>query len=268
MLSDRWSDAKRRLIGNRFEPALRKARWMANLPKVLRDPEVMPLTLEDGYMTLATEHLVTPGTLCVDGGSHIGSKLVEFIRLAPGVEHLAFEPVPSKAEWLRKRFGSQAEIHEQALGAEAGVATLSEPQSIGSGYSSLRTIHEDDCLTYEVEVTTLDKEVGDREVGFIKLDLEGYELFALQGARETLQRCRPALQFECSLPDTLAGIGYDRSEIFDFLHELDYDVYLAVDFVFGRSPMCGSEFARAGQFPFPGLNYFAVPTGTEVRRLR
>ncbi|MEZ5255662.1 MAG: FkbM family methyltransferase [Ilumatobacteraceae bacterium] len=200
--------------------------------------------------------------------SHIGSKLVEFIRLAPGVEHLAFEPVPSKAEWLRKRFGSQAEIHEQALGAEAGVATLSEPQSIGSGYSSLRTIHEDDCLTYEVEVTTLDKEVGDREVGFIKLDLEGYELFALQGARETLQRCRPALQFECSLPDTLAGIGYDRSEIFDFLHELDYDVYLAVDFVFGRSPMCGSEFARAGQFPFPGLNYFAVPTGTEVRRLR
>ena len=63
------------------------------------------------------------------------------------------------------------------------------------------------------------------------------------------------------------GIVQDRSRV-DARQFGNTSLHYAVDFVFGRSPMCGSEFARAGQFPFPGLNYFAVPTGTEVRRLR
>lgn len=34
------------------------------------------------------------------------------------------------------------------------------------------------------------------ECGFIKLDLQGYDYFALQGAVETIRRCKPVIMFE------------------------------------------------------------------------
>jgi FkbM family methyltransferase len=236
-------------------------------PKLVRHPELLPIALEDRYLSLATAALVQPGWRCVDGGCHLGSKLAEFCKLSPDVEHLAFEPVPHKAAWLRKRFGGRAEIHEAALGAVAGTAELSEPVK-GSGYSSLRRIDGDVRATFEVEVTTLDDAVAGRQVDFVKLDLEGFELFALQGAKKTIEDCRPVIQFECSLDSDLASVGYSRTDLWDLVaDELGYDVYVASDFCFGRDPVLRDEFRRQGTFPFPGFNYFAVPTGTPVSRL-
>lgn len=48
-----------------------------------------------------------------------------------------------------------------------------------------------------IEITTIDKEVNKRNltVGFIKADIEGMELQALQGARRTIERDRPIISF-------------------------------------------------------------------------
>lgn len=44
-----------------------------------------------------------------------------------------------------------------------------------------------------VRLTTIDRVVGNAEVGFIKLDIEGFELAALQGASGAIIRDRPLL---------------------------------------------------------------------------
>lgn len=44
-----------------------------------------------------------------------------------------------------------------------------------------------------VEIDTIDNIVGKNAVGFIKMDIEGYEEEALEGGRETIQRCKPVL---------------------------------------------------------------------------
>lgn len=45
----------------------------------------------------------------------------------------------------------------------------------------------------QIEVTTLDSEVGDDKVTFIKMDIEGSELNALKGARKTIMKYKPRL---------------------------------------------------------------------------
>jgi hypothetical protein len=52
-------------------------------------------------------------------------------------------------------------------------------------------------LTYEemekVAVTTLDTEFSGGDFDLLKLDIEGFEMKALEGARETLKKFKPAL---------------------------------------------------------------------------
>ena len=44
-----------------------------------------------------------------------------------------------------------------------------------------------------IHITTIDKECGDRNVGLIKMDIEGAEYSSIQGALETIKRDKPVL---------------------------------------------------------------------------
>jgi len=68
----------------------------------------------------------------------------------------------------------------------------------------------------EVQVVALDRIVpADRRVAVIQLDVEGHEQYALEGAKATIERCRPLIVLE-TLPepawvaDELAPLGYER----------------------------------------------------------
>lgn len=52
------------------------------------------------------------------------------------------------------------------------------------------------------------------------LDVEGYELFALQGALETLQRCRPVVSVE--LNKNLAHVGHTAGDVVACLEAMGY----------------------------------------------
>jgi len=96
---------------------------------------------------------------------------------------MAFEPMPDKAEWLRKKF-PEVEVHAKALGAEPGLATLSINQT-RSGLSGLKPFGDasDEFTEMDVEIARLDDPVpADREISFLKIVVEGAELSVLQGA--------------------------------------------------------------------------------------
>jgi FkbM family methyltransferase len=58
----------------------------------------------------------------------------------------------------------------------------------GNGASSIDTTGEN-----EVKVTTLDKELQDKKVTFIKMDIEGAEVEALKGAKNIIEKNKPKL---------------------------------------------------------------------------
>src|SRR5690606_18094348 len=72
-----------------------------------------------------------------------------------------------------------------------------------------------------IRLTTLDGMLSSAPVHLIKLDIEGAELPALQGARELLARPAPGIVIEIGC-DTCRAAGYEMEDIFAFLEPFGY----------------------------------------------
>lgn len=244
-----------------------RMRWIFHAPRRFRNPELWDLYLEDRWIDVALTALIGPGDNCVDAGAHVGSMLAKIRRLSPHGSHVAFEPVPRKARWLRRKF-KDVSVIEAATAEETGTAVFYDDID-RPGFSGLtRPVDESRVESYEVGLVCLDEELtGYDRIDFIKIDVEGAELSTLRGADGILNRHRPAILFECGTDVQLQRFGYKRADLFDFFSERSYDVYSMVDFVFGRDPMSRHGFEKAGTYPYDGFNYVALPAGTKVSRL-
>ena len=102
----------------------------------------------------------------------------------------AFEPQPILQECLRANVAAaNLRLHPAALGNRDGaVAGAFDPRNTGMS-------HVVDDPRGEIRLARLD-DYAFAGVDFIKLDAEGYELFVLEGALDTLRRNRPLLLVE------------------------------------------------------------------------
>ncbi|WP_030669252.1 FkbM family methyltransferase [Streptomyces cellulosae] len=118
-------------------------------------------------------------------------------RLAGRAERVVtVEPVPHLARLLTSAAPANVRVVQAAASDRPGTARLwLPPDDAGDrGVSSLvrRDIHG---RALDVRCVTLD-ELGLRDVGFIKVDVDGNELAVLRGATVVLTRDRPALFIE------------------------------------------------------------------------
>ena len=65
------------------------------------------------------------------------------------------------------------------------------------------------------------------DVNAIKIDVEGSELLVMQGAKDTIERCRPSVQVEI-VPKQCTLFGYDPQDLYDFMAQYDYVCVSAV----------------------------------------
>jgi len=71
----------------------------------------------------------------------------------------------------------------------------------------------------ETEVRPLD-ELNLQEVDFIKMDAEGYEPLVVQGAMDTIKRCKPVIMYECKGHEE--RFGYKQNSVLEILKSLGY----------------------------------------------
>ncbi|MDH4278992.1 MAG: FkbM family methyltransferase [Acidimicrobiia bacterium] len=265
---------KGRLVGTLPGRLLRRARWWAAFPQRIRHPELWDMYLEDRRVDVALRALLAADSTCVDVGAHIGSALQRLIELAPDGEHLAVEADPDKAKVLIERFPSVTVVNA-AVSSSSGSARFYRARR--SGFSSLRPPFDSEVAgEIDVDVISLDDLIDRATVGvertvptvdFIKLDVEGAELPALQGGDRLLKRDRPLVLFECGPRGSTKAFGYDRLDLYEHLRQLDYEVHSIGDFVYGRAPLSAAEFDKAGTYPYRGFNYLALPAGYKTKRL-
>lgn len=151
------------------------------------------------------ERCIKPGSNCIDVGAHQGDILRQMIDLAPSGHHVAFEPIPELAAGLRQSFPG-VEIMEVALGEHKGQVSFQHVLD-SPGYSGLRQ-RDYDRMNPTVKEIQVQMECLDdlwpegRRVAFIKIDVEGAELWVMRGGRNTLQRNRPVIVFEAGSKST------------------------------------------------------------------
>jgi FkbM family methyltransferase len=170
--------------------------------------------------------LVPAGCTAIDVGANRGYYSWALSRAGATVE--AFEPNPVLARFAQTKLGKRVRLHEVALSDHAGVATLYIPRR-ASG-SSLHIIGNldnvyahDDVDEIQVRLATLDS-YGFKNVGFLKIDVEGSEMEVLAGARETIRVNRPSMLIEL-----LAGIHGDYlTRIEQIRNDFGYHAWIVI----------------------------------------
>jgi FkbM family methyltransferase len=177
----------------------------------------------------------------VDVGANRGQILREAIRVAPRGRHIIFEPIPSLAADLAREF-STAECRQMALGARRETTQFCHFRSL-DGWSGLRRSRQisderGDPEFIEVDVSTLDVEIGGLVPRVVKIDVEGAELEVIEGGRTLLLEARPILILE-HVASAAELYGRSSAELWELLAELNYELFsVSGDGPFTRAAFC------------------------------
>lgn len=143
----------------------------------------------------------------------------------------AFEANPNRALRLSKIFNSnRVKVYNSALSNKEGKVELRVPVINGKPFYGRGTIEQEnafdteDMIVYELDMQILDK-LSLRDIGFIKIDVEGHELAVLMGANDLINECKPNLLIEAeerhkadavmSIDNFLSKKGYCGYYIFE-----------------------------------------------------
>lgn len=166
-----------------------------------------------GIETEFLQQFIPDNGAIIDAGCHVGLHSAAFADGRPKLTIHAFEPQPElqelatlNMEAVHRRSGATLVLHPVALGNTQGQAYMprldfSRPTNAGAN----QLAHAPMRNGITVQVTTLDA-LELPPVSFIKLDLEGYEGAALEGAHKLLDRDRPVLFCEINCADGAARI--------------------------------------------------------------
>lgn len=151
----------------------------------------------------------------IDGGAHVGMWSRTFAGMFDRV--IAFEPAPDTFACLRYNVeAANVEFRNQALGAKPGRIHMTLKGFEGTlreKNSGARYVAEGGKIE-RIAIDSLDL----TDLDLLKMDIEGSEVEALQGARKTLMRCRPVVLFESK--SEWVRRGFEKDAPHEFLTKL------------------------------------------------
>lgn len=170
-------DIYRQLMSYHFEPG-----------RIVNAGKLMQELFEEQYFDLP---FLTAGRdeVFVDAGCFDGLSVKGFLKWSEGVyrEIIAFEPDRQCHDACRKELAhvKNLTLIPKGLWSSSGVLSFHETGASDSAIAE----------NGEVQIGTvrLDDVAGEKNVTFLKMDIEGAEREALAGAAGTIRRCRPKL---------------------------------------------------------------------------
>lgn len=167
--------------------------------------------------------------LILDIGANIGVMSYHLSKQKPKARIIAFEPIPVNYKNIEKlilKFGiKNIEIHKYALGDEAGELEMVLPivnsvKKHGLSHVVHDSIEEfNQGEKFKVAVKKLDdlEFLQNELLNGIKIDVENYEFYALNGAKQLIERNKPVIYAEL-------WEGDNRTKTFQLLTNLGYSV--------------------------------------------
>jgi len=176
--------------------------------------------------------LVPNQSVVLDVGANMGWYSLLIACHVKGCQIHAFEPIPKTYSFLLKNIAlnqvSNITAHHFGLSNEPKDLTFYfYPE--GSGNASSENLSERidaELVTCRVEKLDDFVNTNNLHVDFIKCDIEGAELFAFQGATETLKRDQPIV-FTEMLRKWAAKFNYHPNEIISLFSSFGYQCFYA-----------------------------------------
>lgn len=189
---------------------------------------------ESGFQTLFLHCCTQIGETeaIVDVGANVGlyTILAAQQRRAHRDSHvISIEPYPPNAAHVIENvklndFGN-VQVKEQAIGSSAGSTDLFVAQE-AIMWGSLAAVNSVLTEKIQVPIGTLDelRRTEALTVGLLKVDIEGGEFGAFQGAQELLRRNQPYLLFEED-DGFCRSFGHTAADVRNLLIQLGYQIY-------------------------------------------
>jgi FkbM family methyltransferase len=190
------------------------------------------LNLKSGDLAAAlTDRFVGDGAVVVDVGAswglfsyHLAGKVGRSGAL------FSFEPHPMNRAVLEKLAKARPNVCFRAVAASdlTGSADMQVPvygsrhvtaqSSIAHGFDGQHGVRVEKVT---VPTVRLDDEIGDRQIDFIKIDVEGHEISVLRGASAVLRRDLPPMLIEIEQ----RHLDHPIKDVFAEIEDLGYALY-------------------------------------------
>lgn len=160
--------------------------------------------------------LLEPHFHIVDGGANIGTHTLLYAQAAHGGKVHAFEPNQDAFDCLVHNVRNCTNVTCCKWGLSNGIeeCELMASQNVGAGYLQRKKHGAITCIPLDA--------LNLQQLHFLKLDIEGYELWALEGAKTTISLHRPKVLVEMNR-GTLGRNGVSYEDIFQFLDSMEYE---------------------------------------------
>ena len=178
-------------------------------------------------------HFIKKRDTVIDCGANIGYYTNFFRAIVGRYGHVhAFEPVPSTFNSLKRNILEYSKIKNYTINMtglykDESRMNIYIPDSI-SGHASLnkhnKTWEANKIENIEINLISLDTYVEKKQiekVNFIKIDIEGTEIDALNGSKLTIQKYKPRLHLEVN-SELIKNSKHSVEELYELLTELDY----------------------------------------------
>jgi len=176
------------------------------------------MVLKKEWLDLLIEEFALPQSskTFVDVGANIGQTMLRLKTIYPESDYLGFEPNSTCASYVQKliktnRF-KNCTIHNAGLSTEIGILQLEKDSDTDSRASVVSNFRPNFFSTKE-SVLVLDYQSFylDKEVNFIKIDVEGAEYEVLKGMEKAIKKHRPVIT--CEVLDA------HNASVFDFAQD-------------------------------------------------
>lgn len=178
---------------------------------------------------------VKTGMTCFDIGANLGEVALHLAsKVGPSGKVYAFEPVKGVYERLtlhvkHNNVNQIVETHQIALSNRSGIAEIGFADSLedNQGLGSLvNQSNKHVTLHAEVLTMTIDEFVEQhriRQIHFMKMDVQGAEMFILEGGKYTFSTLSPDLLLEVS-PEDLRGVSKTSLDLLRAIEAYGYTI--------------------------------------------
>ena len=160
----------------------------------------------------------------LDVGANMGVTVIPAARsVGSRGKVIAFEPHPKVSSYLKENVAlnklNNVEVHNCAVGNQNGFIYFTNKFS--DDMNQVSTSPENNI---KVPIVLLDDVCKEHNsIALMKLDVEGYEKFVMEGALETLKKVN-CIYFEVS-DDNFKDFGYKSSDIFKLLEQYGFKLF-------------------------------------------